>query len=109
MVKNNNNTQSGEKIKATESADTKKTAAKKAPSKKSGTIKKTVKKAKDAIGVKVLGGIRQAPRLIAEHGVDAVVIACEMTREKEKIVLDLLAPSGVKISSFGFSEKPLMV
>ena len=64
MVKNNNNTQSGEKIKATESADTKKTAAKKAPSKKSGTIKKTVKKAKDAIGVKVLGGFLWAKMAI---------------------------------------------
>ena len=60
-------------------------------------------------GVKVLGGIRQASKLIAEYKVDAVVIACEMSDEKEKIVLDLLAPTGVKVSRFGFSEKPLMV
>jgi FlaA1/EpsC-like NDP-sugar epimerase len=60
-------------------------------------------------GVKVLGGIRQAAKLIEKYKVDAMVIACEMSDEKEKIVLDLLAPSGVKISRFGFSEKPLMV
>ena len=60
-------------------------------------------------GVKVLGGIRQAPKLIAEHRIDAVVIACEISEEKEKIVLDLLAPTGVKIFRFGFYEKQLMV
>jgi UDP-N-acetylmuramyl pentapeptide phosphotransferase/UDP-N-acetylglucosamine-1-phosphate transferase len=60
-------------------------------------------------GVKVLGGIRQAAKLIAKYKVDAVVVACEMSKEKEKIVLDLLAPTGVKVSRFGFSEKPLMV
>jgi FlaA1/EpsC-like NDP-sugar epimerase len=60
-------------------------------------------------GVKVLGGIRQAAKLIAKCKVDAVVVACEISKEKEKIVLDLLAPTGVKVSRFGFSEKPLMV
>ena len=60
-------------------------------------------------GVKVLGGIRQAPKLIAEHRIDAVVIACEISEEKEKIVLDLLAPTGAKIFRFGFYEKQLMV
>jgi hypothetical protein len=60
-------------------------------------------------GVKVLGGIRQAPKLIAEQRIDAVVIACEISEEKEKIVLDLLAPTGAKIFRFGFYEKQLMV
>jgi FlaA1/EpsC-like NDP-sugar epimerase len=56
--------------------------------------------------VKVLGGIHQAERLIKEHGINAVVIACEMSEVKRKIVHEILGSTGVKVSSFGFVEKP---
>lgn len=54
--------------------------------------------------VKVLGGIRQAPRFIAELKIDAVVVACELSPAKKKVVQDLLSPSGVGISYFEFRE-----
>jgi hypothetical protein len=58
-------------------------------------------------GVKVVGGISSAPKEIGRLKVDVVVIACEMPEEKEKIVLDLLSHTGVKVTRFGFYEKPL--
>jgi hypothetical protein len=60
-------------------------------------------------GVKVVGGISNAAKAIRELKADAVVIACEMPEKKEKIVSDLLAHADVKVTRFGFFEKPFGV
>lgn len=58
-------------------------------------------------GVKVLGGIRQAPELVRKMNVDAIVVACEISESKMKIVKELLASEKVRISVFGFLETPV--
>ena len=58
-------------------------------------------------GLRVLGTLSKAPEIINELNVDAVVIACEVRPEWMKIVYDTLAPTGVKITHFSFSEKEL--
>ena len=57
--------------------------------------------------LKVLGTLFEAPQLIQEHRVDAVVIACEVTPEWLKVIKRTLAPTGVKITHFDFSEKEI--
>jgi len=56
-------------------------------------------------GIKVLGTLMEAPGLIREMNADAVVIACEISDEWLKVVLDTLRPTGVKVTHFNFSEK----
>ena len=58
-------------------------------------------------GLKVLGPLMQAPEFINELNVDAVVVACEVKPEWRKIIHDTLAPTGVKITHFSFSEREL--
>lgn len=58
-------------------------------------------------GVEIMGTIHEAPEIITALNVDAVVIAFSVTPEKEKIVRDLLKPTGVKITKFSFSETEL--
>ena len=56
-------------------------------------------------GIRVMGTINQAPEIINEVNADAVVIACEVTDEWLAVVKRILAPTGVKVTHFGFTEK----
>lgn len=58
-------------------------------------------------GVQVKGTIHEAPEIINELNVDTVVIALAATPEKEKIIRELLRPTGVKITRFSFSEEDI--
>ena len=55
-------------------------------------------------GIRIFGTIQDAPEVINRLNVDAVVIACVVSDDWLKVVKDLLAPTGVKITRFGFSE-----
>lgn len=55
-------------------------------------------------GVKVLGTLMEAREIINRVNADAVVVACEVKPEWMKIVRQTLAPTGVKITYFSFSE-----
>ena len=55
-------------------------------------------------GIKVMGTINEAERIIAETKADAVVIACEFPDEWLNVVRQILAPTGVRVSRFAFSE-----
>ena len=59
-------------------------------------------------GLRVLGTINQAPEIIRRMKVDAVVVACEMPESWLNVVRKILAPTGVKISLFTFSERPIL-
>ena len=56
-------------------------------------------------GIKVYGTINEADSIIAETDADAVVIACDFSDDWLKVVCKILAPTGVKVSRFSFSEK----
>lgn len=58
-------------------------------------------------GVKVLGTLGQAHEIIDSVNADSVVIACEVSDEWLRVVRKQLEPTGVKISMFSFSERPL--
>lgn len=58
-------------------------------------------------GVRILGTLAQAPDIINELNVDAVVIACEVRPEWMKIIRQTLEPTGVKLTHFTFKEEPL--
>ena len=58
-------------------------------------------------GIKVLGTINQAPEIITEVNADAVVMACEAPESWMRVVRKILEPTGVKVSVFSFTEKPL--
>ena len=55
-------------------------------------------------GLRILGTINQAPEFVRSLRVDEVVVACEVTPEWLKVVMEILAPTGVKVSLFSFSE-----
>ena len=55
-------------------------------------------------GVKVLGTLMEAREIINKVNADTVVVACEISPEWMKIVRQTLAPTGVKITYFTFSE-----
>jgi len=55
-------------------------------------------------GVKVLGTLMEAREIINRVNADEVVVACEISPEWMKIVQQTLAPTGVKITHFSFSE-----
>lgn len=55
-------------------------------------------------GLRILGTINQAPEFVRSLRVDEVVVACEVSPEWLKVVLEVLAPTGVKVSLFSFSE-----
>lgn len=55
-------------------------------------------------GVQVKGSLHEAPQVIKTHKVDAVVIAFDVSPEKERIICEILKPTGVKITKFAFSE-----
>ena len=56
-------------------------------------------------GIRIYGTINDAPEAINALNVDAVVIACVVSDEWLKVVKDILAPTGVKVTMFSFSEK----
>lgn len=58
-------------------------------------------------GIKVCGTLMEAPEIINQLNVDAVVIACETTDTWLKVVRETLAPTGVRITHFTFSEKEI--
>ena len=55
-------------------------------------------------GVKVLGTLMEAREIINSVNADAVVVACEISPEWMKIVRQTLAPTGVTVTHFSFSE-----
>ena len=58
-------------------------------------------------GIRIYGSIDNAPEIINALNVDAVVIACVISDDWLKVVKDILAPTGVKVTLFSFSEKPV--
>ena len=58
-------------------------------------------------GIRIYGTINDAPEVINALNVDAVVIACVVSDEWMKVVREILAPTGVKITHFTFAETPL--
>ena len=55
-------------------------------------------------GIRICGTIGDAPEVINALNVDAVVIACDISDKWLKVVCQILAPTGVKVSRFSFSE-----
>ncbi len=55
-------------------------------------------------GIKVLGSIGQAQVFIRKLGVDAVVIACDISDEWLRVVKGHLEPTGVKVTRFRLTE-----
>ena len=55
-------------------------------------------------GIRILGTINDAPQVINEVNADAVVIACDISAEWQAVVKKILAPTGVKVTRFSFSE-----
>lgn len=58
-------------------------------------------------GIRILGTINEAPEVINAVNADAVVIACEINDEWLAVVKKILAPTGVKVTRFAFSEAPV--
>ncbi len=58
-------------------------------------------------GIRIEGTLQDAPAVIERMKVDAVVIACVVTPEWLKVIRQTLEPTGVKITLFSFTEKPL--
>ena len=58
-------------------------------------------------GIRIHGTINDAPEVINALNVDAVVIACVVSDEWLKVVKEILAPTGVKVTLFSFAETPL--
>lgn len=55
-------------------------------------------------GIRILGTLQQAPEIIREQKVDAVVIACQVTDEWLEVIRQTLAPTGVRVTLFSFRE-----
>ena len=55
-------------------------------------------------GIKVHGTIQDAPAVIDALNADQVVITCEIADDWRKVVMDILRPTGVKVSQFTLSE-----
>ena len=58
-------------------------------------------------GIRICGTINDAPEVINALNADTVVIACVVSDEWLKVVKKILAPTGVKITMFSFSEAPV--
>ena len=58
-------------------------------------------------GIRIYGTINDAPAVINALNVDAVVIACVVSDEWLKVVKEILAPTGVRVTRFAFSEDPV--
>ena len=58
-------------------------------------------------GVKIMGTLAQAPEIIRRMDIDAVVVACAVSDEWLEVIRKTLAPTGVKVTLFTFSEKEI--
>ncbi len=58
-------------------------------------------------GLKVYGTLMEAPEIINELNVDAVVVACEVSDAWLKVIRETLEPTGVKVTHFSFIEKEI--
>lgn len=58
-------------------------------------------------GIQIKGPLLEAPKIINEMNVDAVVVACEVDAPWMKIIKETLKPTGVKVSYFSFNEKEI--
>ena len=56
-------------------------------------------------GIQVKGTINEAPDVINAMNVDSVVIACELTDKWKNTVMEVLRPTGVKVTHFKFGEE----
>ena len=56
---------------------------------------------------KICGTLSEAPDIINRLNVDAVVVACDIPEKKLAVVKAMLAPTGVKVTVFGFSERSI--
>ena len=61
----------------------------------------------DEVLERIAGTINDAPEVINALNVNAVVIACIVSDEWLKVVKDILAPTGVKVTRFAFAETPV--
>lgn len=59
-------------------------------------------------GIKIYGTLAQAPEIINQVNADTVVIACEVKPAWLKVIKEMLAPTGVKITMFSIGEKALV-
>ena len=55
-------------------------------------------------GIRIEGTLSEAPEIINRLNVDSVVIAFVISDERLKVVRKMLAPTGVKVTRFSFSE-----
>jgi len=60
-------------------------------------------------GIRILGTLGQAAEIINEVNADAVVVACEVTKEWMKVIRKTLEPTGVKVTHFRFVEEPIIL
>ena len=58
-------------------------------------------------GIRIYGTIQDAPEVINRLNVDAVVIACVVSDDWLQLIKEVLAPTGVKVTLFSFSETPV--
>lgn len=56
-------------------------------------------------GMRIDGPHMDAKRIVAETGADSVVIACELSPERLRVVVDAFKSCGLKVSTFGFREQ----
>lgn len=56
-------------------------------------------------GIRIYGTINDAPEVISRLGVDAVVVSCEVSDDWLKVVKEILAPTGVKVTRFTMGEQ----
>lgn len=58
--------------------------------------------------IKVYGTINDAPRVIEKTKADILIITCQISPEWEKVVMDLLKPTGIRVIYFQFTETELL-
>ena len=58
-------------------------------------------------GIRIYGTIQDAPEVINRLNVDTVVIACVVSDDWLQLIKEVLAPTGVKVTLFSFSETPV--
>lgn len=58
-------------------------------------------------GIRIEGTLSEAPEIINRLNIDSVVVAFAASEERLEVVRKMLAPTGVKVTRFSFSESPL--
>lgn len=56
-------------------------------------------------GIRIMGPLNEAPEIINRTNADAVVIACDLDPKWLKVVMELLRPTGVRVTHFKFAEE----